>query len=207
MSKIPRNVQRAFLISSFIGATLKSHNTGSPKLLALGQRANNAMKVYAYKAGIKSYNQLVKDGLDMWTELAEEYKSTLQQHEIEAFIASMGQLIPKQDYVSFLAMKPYETDIILSPELSLKVSSSLLALNDKVNKLLKTTSPTYSIIKKKEKVKKQRVKTKSKKQLKHEEEVKLEGEKKERKKKFLQSINARAKILKKVSSERIFDFA
>ncbi len=76
---IPKNVKHAFLISSYMGAVLKHHKEGRPKLLALHKRIDMGMKRYAIVGGSKAYyelsnagqqiNKLVRDAvLEIWVE-------------------------------------------------------------------------------------------------------------------------------------------
>lgn len=51
MKKIPKNVQRAYAVASFLGATLKEYEVDNPELHKLELQAKKAMKVFSVKVG------------------------------------------------------------------------------------------------------------------------------------------------------------
>lgn len=192
---IPRNVKKAFLISSYMGSVLKYHKEGTTKLLALHKRINNGMNRYALVAGGKEYFNLAKSGEDIWVKLSERHKTTLTKEETEIFIELLGYVLSPKDYKDFLAMEQYKTAVRTTDEIYARMCESVLDLNDEVNELLGTKSCAHALIKPKaEKIKKQRDKAVKKvSEGKVSRNKRKEAERKAKARSFLRDVVAKAK--------------
>jgi hypothetical protein len=196
MKQAPRNVKRAFLISSFIGSVLKAHNTGRPILNAIHTRVNQGMKRYRIVAGMLSYHSLANDGQNMWVELSKRHSTHLTHEETEIFIEILGFVLSERDYKDFLGYEHFRTRVRTDDAKYARICVSVLQMNDMINELLGTKSSVCQIKQKKT----EKIKTKrdgSRKLSKHEKEVLNAEAKKKRKVEFLANLKARANELRK----------
>jgi len=163
MKTIPRNVKKAFLISSFIGSVLKAHTTGTPILTALHIRVDQGMKRYSILVGKKAYYDLTEAGLGMWSKLSKKHSTKLTHEETEVFIEYMGYLLKDKDYKDFLGFTHFKSTITMRDTIKFKrVCNSVIALGEEVDAYL-GTKPCVSQVKVvKVKVKSERDKAKPK---------------------------------------------
>ena len=195
MKTIPKNVKRAFLIASFIGSVLKSHNTGRPMLLALHKRVNQGMRRFRIVGGALAYHSLANDGKEMWIKLSERHSTHLTHAETEIFVELLGFVLSEKDYKDFLGYKHFRTDIRTDDAKYARICASVLEMNDLINELLGTKSSVgqFKILKPEKQKAKRDV---SKRQSKHEKEVLEAMSRKKRKSEFLAGLRARANELR-----------
>lgn len=138
MAKITNETKKAFAVASILGAIVKSHNNGNPKLIALKIQVDKAMKVFSLKA--KGQYYLISDGIkEAWFELADRYDNTLDEDELEVFIEMIANLIPKPHYKAFLGVSTFKTTHTINDEIKSSVLMSVLELDSMLNKMLGTT--------------------------------------------------------------------
>jgi len=167
MSKPSRSIMKAFAVGSTLGAVLKSHQNGDPKLLALQLQINRMMKVFHAKAGPKTYWHVANAVAEVWEVIAKRHQNEIKEHEVPRFTEYLCMLIPPKDFKTFLAVSPYRTSVQIRPEVNAKIVESILLLDEELNKLLGTkpytlTKPKATKIKvKKQRDKSSKVKTQS----------------------------------------------
>ena len=156
MAKIPKNVIKAFAVSSTIGAVLKSHQNGEPKLLALQLQINRAMKVFSRKAGPKLYWKISDQIAKIWETIASRHQNTILEEEVPQFTEYLCMLLPPKDFKEFLAVSSYRTSIKIRPEVNARIVESVLLLDEEINKFLGTSA--YALTKPKQTITKQKTK-------------------------------------------------
>ena len=161
MAKPSPSTQKAYAITSTIGAVLKSNQDGHPKLLALQLQANRAMKVFFRKAGSKMYWNISNQVAEVWEKIADRHQNTIKEEEVPMFIEHMCTLLPPKDFKSFLAITPYRTTVTIDPQVNRNIIESIIMLDEEINKICGTKSYTMSVRKPKPiKVKRERDKSK-----------------------------------------------
>lgn len=195
MGKPGKATNKMFAIASIIGATLKSSNTGDPKLLNLAVQSNKAMQVYSIKVGHTAYWEVSEAIKKIWFALAEKHENKLEHDEVPVFIQYVCMLVPENNFKSFLMVPPYTINKELSKEKNLAIVKSVLDLDNELNKLFGTRAHTVTKPKQKiAKLKKQRDKSKKKQKEKTVSRSKLkEAERKQNVRSFLRDRIAKAK--------------
>ena len=140
------NEMRVFAISSYMGSAIKSIDKEymSVNISVLSRRVDNAMKVYNYKKGKEHYWELSKLLENIWSELAEETKSIIDEKYIPILIEFMSYIINDKVHNEFLGLHRVVAEDALwqsvDSDTLRKISFATLRLNDKLNKLLGTKS-------------------------------------------------------------------
>ncbi len=191
----PRNVKKSLLVASFIGAVLRAHKTGTPKLTALHIRIDQSMKRFVIIAGSKAYNDVTNEGQKMWMSLAKQYSTKLTFEETEVFSEYIGYLLSDKDYKEFLGFTHFESSVTLSEEKLHDITTSLIALGEMIDEYCGTKPCTNQVrvIKAKSKV----VRDVSSKLTRHQKEVIQAKSRKTKKKLNLASLRERAEKLRK----------
>ncbi len=192
--KPPRNVKKSLLVASFVGAVLRAHKTGTPKLTALHIRIDQAMQRFAIVAGSKAYNDVTTEGQKMWLSLAKQYSTKLTFEETEVFCQYIGYLLSDKDYKEFLGFTHFESSVTVSKDKLHDITTSLIALGEMIDEYCGTKACTNQVrvIKAKSKV----VRDVSNKLNKHDKQVYKDAKRKERKKEFLFELGQRANKLR-----------
>lgn len=199
-TKPSKSIDKAFALISCMGSALMSVNPKTKDYEILHDRINKMMKVYSYHAGKDHYWKTSYKVQKIWTELLESHGTRINEDSVIELVNAFATLIPKQTFKELLLVpQPMIGNIKLTePDDFIKICHSALRLEEKLNKEFGTKSIT--LIKpsvKKVKIKKPKVKVKTKAQLKHEAFVLESKQKKERKQKFLADLKIRAEKLKK----------
>ncbi len=191
---IPRNVKKALLVASFIGAVLRAHKTGVPKLTALHIRIDQAMKRFRIIGGADAYFDITTAGQSMWMSLSEQYKTKLTFEETEVFSQYIGYLLSDKDYKEFLGFTHFESSVTVAKDKLHDITTSLIALGEMIDEYCGTKPCTNQVrvIKAKSKV----VRDVSNKLNKHDKQVYKDAKRKERKKEFLFELGQRANKLR-----------
>ncbi len=192
---IPKNVKKAFLVSSFMGSVLKTYNSGRPVLIVLHKRVNQGMRRFNLVGGRQAYYDLTNEGFEMWSRLSEEYSTKLTEDEIEIFVEVMGYLLSQKDYKDFLGSTQFKSTLKMPDIKYARVCASVIALGNEIDTHLNTKPCVEQMKTIKVKAKKER--DVSRKQSKHEKEVVKAKTQKERKKLNLASLRDRAAALRK----------
>ena len=184
MNKIPKNVQRAYAIASYIGASLKVYEVADPELHQLELQCKRAMRVYSAKAGKQQTLALADKLGDLWQELGGKYSHTIDENSVPALIEGISMIISPKDFKDFIGVSPYYKHRHQYYADYWKIMDSANSLNWKLNELL----GTKSVVMQKPKVIKPKIKkerTKTKKLNKHEKQIIADREKNERITSFL----------------------
>ncbi len=189
--KITPNIRKIVGLTTILGATLKSANSGSPKLVTLQVQCNRALKVF-HKKDPKEYYKITDDVFEMWKILTERYSTLLTLEESTTFLSMLCTLVPPSDYKAFLGVSPYKGIETLREGKLEELTKSVLDLDQRLNKLFGTTSYTLPIRKPKE-VKVKRARDKSKKVKKELKNRVFDKGKKQRVKNSLKEMIAKAK--------------
>lgn len=160
MSKtIPKNVKKAFLVSSFMGSVLKSYNAGRPVLFVLHKRINQGMRRFNIVGGREAYWNLTNEGLLMWTKLSKKYSTKLTEDETEIFIEMIGHLLSKKDYKDFLGVTHFKSTLKMQDIKFARICESVIALGEEIDEHVNTKPCSTPLVFKKVKVKKVRDKS------------------------------------------------
>ena len=191
--RVPRNVCKAFMLSSSIGAILMSHRNGEPRLEQLVRQVDRSMKVFYVQAGRKTYYDLTDAVKVLWNDIVVSFDGKIPEEDINAFIDYMCMLVPGKDFKDFLGISPYVTENRLDPILEKKLIFAVLEYGKKLDAYL-GTKPYGVSLSSKPKVKKSkkiRSKAKSKKVVTKVSSAKLKrAEGTKRKKEFLAKLAA-----------------
>jgi len=145
MKKIPKNVQKAFAVSSVIGAILKSSNNGEPALTMLSVQIDRAMRVFSIKAGRAMYWRISNEVNRIWFDLAGKHETSVTDDEITKMVEFCGMMIPPKDFKDFLGVKPYVSSTDVSAYKLKKIVNSVLEYDAALNEYLGTKP--YTLVK------------------------------------------------------------
>jgi hypothetical protein len=137
MAKPNNQTKKMFAISSIIGAILMSSNNGDPKLTALKVQIDKAMKVFSVKAP-KQYYTISSDVKEVWEEMAKQHNNTLDEDEINVFIEMIANLVPRNDFKTFLGVNTYKTIEKIRDSRKSALLVSVLELDSKLNSMFGT---------------------------------------------------------------------
>ena len=199
-TKPSKTIDKAFAVISCMGSALRSVNPKTKDYEILADRITKMMKVYNYHVGRKHYWETANKVQIVWEELLESHGTKINEDSVCELVNAFGTLISPQIFKELLVVpQPILGNIILQePDDYIKICNSALRLDERLNKEFRTKPIT--LIKpsvKKVKIKKPKIKVKTKAQLKHEASVLESKNKKERKSKFLANLKLRAEKLKK----------
>lgn len=152
--KVPKNTQKAFAVSSVIGAILKNSNNGEPALTQLLIQIDRAIRVFSIKAGRVMYWGISHEVNRIWFDLAGKHETSVTDDEITKMIEFCCMMIPPKDFKDFLGVKPYVSKTKLSDEKLRKIANSVLEYDFELNKFLGTKP--YGLIKPKQTKKEKR---------------------------------------------------
>lgn len=154
---VPRNVKKAFALSSLIGSALISAKNGDPKLTALHVQINRAMRVFNVKAGNAMYWSICNEVFELWSDLSKKHNTSLNIDEVSVMVEYMCMLIPPKDFDDFYKCEPYKSSSSVRADKLNAIVHSVLDLDKKLNALYGTKPYTLQIVKQKvKKVKKVR---------------------------------------------------
>lgn len=194
MKKSTKSVDRAFAVISTIGTAIKASPEPTYELKIIQDRVNKMMQVYRMKVGKEYYWKISNEVGEIWGELAEE-SNIIAETSINVLAEALCNIIHKNTFEKMLSYQQPEINCNgISKEDFVKISYSVLRINDKFNSYFETKSCIYTLSKPKVvKAKKEKVKKKSKAQLKHEEEQEKIRIAKDNKKKALQEMIRKAR--------------
>ena len=202
MSKPSMNIRKCFALASCMGSALKAGNNLPPYYEKLNLQVNRAMRVFNYKDR-ELYHSISNDVADIWGVLAKENSHIIPEDAIPELVNGFSHLISAKMFKDFLGLsQPSFGDVEMEDIHFIYICKASLNLGTELNKLFNTKSPTISITKKKVKKKKLRHKSKSKKELAHLKTVEEAKASKERKAKFFANIREKARIAKEKENEK-----
>ena len=157
-----------------------------------------AMRVFATQVDTDWFAEFI-DGLgDIWEEAGVKNDGIIEEGSIDAFVESLGYILPKSDMKAFLGVSHYYSYRHMYYRKYPEIVNTVLDMADVLNKKLGTKSAVW-VKPKKLKTKKKREKQKTKKQKQHEEAVLRIAEDKKRKKERLQNIVKAAKAKREIA--------
>ena len=133
---ITTQIKKAFAITSLVGATLKSSNNGSPRMLTLQRQCNAAMRVFNHKSR-REYYVITDQVYTLWGNIAERHDNTLDVDEIEVFCEMLLNLMPKNDMKQFLGFS-FTTKNKLRDEKKSEILMTILDVDNELNALFGT---------------------------------------------------------------------
>jgi hypothetical protein len=135
---ITPQIRKAFSIASLVGATLKSSNNGSPRMLTLQRQCNAAMRVFNHKSR-REYYIITDQVYTLWGKIAERHNNTLDVDEIEVFCEMLLNLMPKEDMKKFLGFT-FTTKNKLRDEKKSEILMTILDVDSELNALFGTVA-------------------------------------------------------------------
>lgn len=135
--KIPKKVQKAFILTSIIGAVVKVGHNGDPRFTALIRQVDKAMRVFSIKAGPHTYNALSNITQEIWMSVDEEHDTALLVDEIPVCIEMLYHLLPYNDMKAFLSMG-YATSNKVRDEVKSSLLCMILDIDAKINHAIGT---------------------------------------------------------------------
>ena len=195
----PKNVQRAYAITSFILASLKDAQYESIELKKIHIQCARAMRVFSAKVPPVWFDDFIDKVGNIWEEVGTLHDAKIEKDNAGLLVEAFGYILTPKEFKSFLGVSPYVNKDNHSLEDFKKSLAIALDINSELNILLETKSTVWQKPKEK-KVKQKKPKEKSKKQKKHEVEVLKRQESKKRKQDFFAEIRKKAEQKKKMDA-------
>ena len=162
--RVPRNIQKAFSLSTYIATILKDFDSSKhPEITQLRLQSKRVMQVFYSKVGNINYHELSDKLGDIWEKLDKKHGGTIKEESLPALIDCMCMIVHPNDFKKMFGVKPYHRDRHYYFKEYPEIAMAVLDLDYELNALFGTKP--YALQKPKEKVvkaKKARDKSKKK---------------------------------------------